>query len=54
MRPPRVALDSSVVVAGLRSRLGASNCLLELVAEQRVVPLVTTALILEYEGMALG
>ncbi len=49
MRPPRVALDSSVVVAGLRSRLGASNCLLELVAEQRVVPLVTTALILEYE-----
>ena len=49
MRPLRVVLDSSVVVAGLRSRLGASNRLLELVAEQRVIPLVTTALFLEYE-----
>ena len=45
----RVVLDSSVVVAGLRSRLGASNRLLELVAEQLVIPLVTTALFLEYE-----
>lgn len=49
MDPPRVVLDSSVIVAGLRSRLGASNRLLELVAEQRLVPLVTTALFLEYE-----
>ena len=45
----RVVLDSSVVVAGLRSRLGASNRLLEFVAERRVIPLVTTALFLEYE-----
>lgn len=49
MAPPRVVLDTSVIVAGLRSRLGASNRLLELVAEQRVVPLMTTALFLEYE-----
>jgi predicted nucleic acid-binding protein len=40
MNPRRVVLDSSVVVAGLRSRLGASNRVLELVAEQRVIPLV--------------
>ena len=49
MEPPRVVLDTSVIVAGLRSRLGASNRLLELVAEERLVPLVTTALFLEYE-----
>ena len=48
-QPPRVVLDSSVIVAGLRSRLGASNRLLELAAEGRLVPLVTTALFLEYE-----
>ena len=39
----------SVIVARLRSRLGASNRMLELVAEQRLIPLVTTALFLEYE-----
>ena len=49
MEPPRVVLDTSVIVAGLRSRLGASNRLLELVAGERLVPLVTTALFLEYE-----
>lgn len=46
---PRVVLDTSVIVAGLRSRLGASNRLLELVAEERLVALATTALFLEYE-----
>ena len=40
-----------MVVAGLRSRLGASNRLLELIAERRLVALVTTALFLEYEGV---
>ena len=49
MEPPRIVLDTSVIVAGLRSRLGASNRLLELVAEERVVPLATTALFLELE-----
>jgi putative PIN family toxin of toxin-antitoxin system len=47
----RVVLDTSVIVAGLRSRLGASNRLLELVAERRMVPLATTALFLEYEDV---
>jgi len=49
----RVVLDTSVLVAGLRSRLGASNRLLALVAEGRCVPLVTTAVFLEYEDVLL-
>ena len=49
----RVVLDTSVLVAGLRSRLGASNALLALVAQQKVKPLVTTSLFLEYEEVLL-
>jgi putative PIN family toxin of toxin-antitoxin system len=44
-------MDTSVIVAGLRSQLGASNRILTLVAERRLVPLVTTALFLEYEDV---
>jgi putative PIN family toxin of toxin-antitoxin system len=47
----RVVLDTSIIVAGLRSQLGASNRILAFVAEQRIVPLVTTALFLEYEDV---
>ncbi len=49
----RVVLDTSILVAGLRSRLGASNQVLVAVAEGRCVPLVTTALFLEYEAVLL-
>jgi putative PIN family toxin of toxin-antitoxin system len=49
----RVVLDTSILVAGLRSQLGASNRLLTLVAEGRCVPLVTTAVFLEYEAVLL-
>lgn len=49
----RVVLDTSVVVAGLRSRLGASNRVLREVAEGRCTPLVTTAVFLEYEAVLL-
>ena len=49
----RVVLDTSVLVAGLRSRLGASNRILIAVAEMRCTPLVTTALFLEYEAVLL-
>jgi putative PIN family toxin of toxin-antitoxin system len=49
----RVVLDTSVLVAALRSRLGASNQLLMLVAERRCIPLVTTAVFLEYEDVLL-
>ena len=45
----RVVLDTSVVVAALRSRAGASNRVLELVARGKVRPLTSTALFLEYE-----
>jgi len=41
------------VVAAFRSRSGASNLLSEHVARRLVVPLVTTALFLEYEDVLL-
>jgi putative PIN family toxin of toxin-antitoxin system len=44
-------LDTSVIVAALRSRTGASNALLEQVANGRLRPLVSTALFLEYEDV---
>ena len=47
----RVVLDTSVIVAALRSARGASNALLVLVAEQTIKPLVTSALFLEYEDV---
>lgn len=47
----RVVLDTSVVVAALRSRRGASNRLVELIALGRLRPLVSTALFLEYEDV---
>lgn len=49
----RVVLDSSILVAALRSRRGASNRVLVWVAEGRVRPLVTTALFLEYEDVLM-
>jgi putative PIN family toxin of toxin-antitoxin system len=49
MSVPRIVVDTSVVVSGLRSQLGASNLVLTLVAARRLRPLVTTALFLEYE-----
>jgi putative PIN family toxin of toxin-antitoxin system len=51
MDVPRVVVDTSVIVAALRSRLGASNRMLALIAERRLVPLVTTALFFEYEDV---
>jgi putative PIN family toxin of toxin-antitoxin system len=45
----RIVLDTSVVVAALRSRAGASNQVLRSVARRRVRVLATPALFLEYE-----
>ncbi len=45
----RIVLDTSVVVAGLRSRRGGANALLRLVASGRVRILATPPLFLEYE-----
>jgi putative PIN family toxin of toxin-antitoxin system len=47
----RVVLDTTVIVAGLRSRQGASNALLAAVADRRLVPLATPPLFLEYEDV---
>lgn len=47
----RVVLDTSVVVAALRSRSGASNALMRLLAMKRLIPLATPALFLEYEDV---
>ena len=51
MNELRLVVDTSVIVAGLRSQLGASNRILTLVAERRLVPWATTALFLEYEDV---
>ncbi len=45
----RVVLDTSVLTAALRSRLGASFILLRAVRSGHLVPLATPALFLEYE-----
>lgn len=47
----RVVLDTSVVVAALRTRSGAGNAVLRLVANRRLVPLATPPLFLEYEDV---
>lgn len=45
----RVVLDTSVVVAALRTREGAGNAVLRLVAARRLTTLGTPPLFLEYE-----
>src|SRR5579863_6107379 len=47
----RVVLDTSVVVAALRTRAGAGNAVLRLVAQRRLIPLATPPLFLEYEDV---
>ena len=46
---PRIVLDTNVIVAGLRSRLGASNRLLSLVGTGQFVHVISVALLFEYE-----
>jgi putative PIN family toxin of toxin-antitoxin system len=47
----RIVVDTSTVVAGLQSRNGAGFVVLGLIAERVVVPLLTIALVLEYEDV---
>lgn len=47
----RIVLDTSIVVAALRTRSGAGNAVLRLVASGRVVALATPPLFLEYEAV---
>jgi putative PIN family toxin of toxin-antitoxin system len=46
-----IVLDTSVLVAGLRSRLGASAALLREIAANRVELVASPALFLEYEAV---
>jgi predicted nucleic acid-binding protein len=50
---PAVILDTSVLIAGLRSSLGASFALLDLVGSGRFTIGLTTALVLEYEATCM-
>jgi putative PIN family toxin of toxin-antitoxin system len=47
----RVVLDTSVLVTGLRTRLGAGNAVLKLIAQRQIVLLATPPLFLEYEDV---
>jgi putative PIN family toxin of toxin-antitoxin system len=47
----KIVLDTSVVVAALRTRSGAGNAVLRLVAARRLLLLVTPPLFLEYEDV---
>jgi putative PIN family toxin of toxin-antitoxin system len=47
---PRIVLDTNVLVAGLRSRNGASFQLLRLLGEGRFQPCLSVPLVLEYES----
>ena len=50
---PRVVLDTNVLVAGLRSSLGASNRVLSLAGTGRFVHVVSVALVFEYEAAVM-
>ncbi len=47
----KIVLDTSILVAGLRTRLGVGNAVLRLVAQRRLVLLATPPLFLEYEDV---
>lgn len=47
----RIVLDTSVLVAALRSTLGVGNAILRLVAQRKLVLLATPPLFLEYEDV---
>jgi predicted nucleic acid-binding protein len=48
---PTLILDTNVLVAGLRSSLGASHALLRLVGSERFTLGLTAALVFEYEAV---
>jgi len=51
MNVPEAVFDTNVLVAGLRSRRGASNRLLELAAMHQVRLHISVPLVLEYEAV---
>lgn len=53
MGPPKIVLDTNVLVAGLRSRRGASFRLLQLSGTGRFEIAISVALVLEYEDVLM-
>jgi putative PIN family toxin of toxin-antitoxin system len=49
----RVALDTDVIVAALRSRTGASNALLRAVRQGRLEAVASVPMMLEYEAVLM-
>ncbi|HEX7730797.1 MAG TPA: putative toxin-antitoxin system toxin component, PIN family [Terracidiphilus sp.] len=47
----RIVLETSVLVAAMRSSSGASNALLRLALEGKLKPLISVPLVLEYEAV---
>ena len=47
----QAVIDTNVLLSGVRSRLGASNVLVEAWLRGTIVPVVSTALWLEYESV---
>ena len=47
----RVVLDTSVIVAALRSRRGPANEVLRMVALRKLIPVATPSVFLEYEDV---
>jgi predicted nucleic acid-binding protein len=52
MKPPRIVLDTNVLVSALRSRRGASYRLLMRIGTECYEPAVSVPLVLEYEAAA--
>jgi putative PIN family toxin of toxin-antitoxin system len=50
----RIVLDTNILYAGLRSALGASRVILELLVAQKLTTVLTPALFLEYEERLIG
>ena len=53
MAPPKIVLNTNVLVAGLRSRRGASFRLLGLLGTGRFEIAISVALVLEYEDVLM-
>jgi putative PIN family toxin of toxin-antitoxin system len=51
MSLPKIIIDTNVVLSGLRSKLGASYRLLELIPKEKFEFYISPALILEYEDV---
>lgn len=49
MNSVRLVIDTNVIASGLRSRVGASFCLLSMLGREGFTPVVTVPLLIEYE-----